>query len=127
MTSAFKRWYDSHKDWLAKKRHEQYVNDPVYREKAKERSRVYRDSKSPRPPEYKFRFKQVAKELGITVWKLHWWRTRNYFPEPRVYGRGLWFTEGQVELLRALKTGLEEGGGDKQALDIFVSIVYSNW
>jgi hypothetical protein len=76
-------WYAKNKSRLSEKRAKRYKEDAAYREAAKLRSRLQRETKkAPVATEYTVSFNDAAQQLGITVWLLREWRRKNYFPEP---------------------------------------------
>lgn len=104
--SAFKAWYARNKQRLAAERRERYRTDAEYRKKAKAaRKRQIERKKALKPKlpkEYTHRFADVAKAIGVTPWRLRFWKNAGYFPYPFKHERAYWFTDNQVQLIAEL-------------------------
>lgn len=132
--NAFSKWYESNKESLAEKRKQRYANDPEYRERAKaNRANQLAKTRSstPLPDRYTTTFQDAAEELGIGIWKFRHWRKNNYFPEPYQFGKYLYFTDSQIDLLGALEAYLANyprlPGHAKPELDNLVNLIHTNW
>ena len=103
--SRFSEWYKHNRQRLSEKRKKLYAEDPEYRQRALEASKKRRRGEPtlPTPPDAQISFAQAAERVGTSVSTLREWRRKKYFPEPKHYNRGLWFTESQVLLLKNLK------------------------
>jgi hypothetical protein len=106
--SSYQKWYEKNKQRLSEERKRLYGENPEYRARAIEASRKRRSGEQtppilPVPPDAPISLREAAERVGAGVSTLREWLSKNYFPEPRRYNRGLWFTEKQVELLRLLK------------------------
>lgn len=127
-------WYQKNKKNLLKKRKSRYENDKEYREAALRRSKEQRDRKRQQKENYLHNvpFTDAAQQLGVTVWVLREWRSKNYFPEPKKRSGRLWFQPSQVELLERIRVFFEEHGvrvteAKRSALEDVINFVYSNW
>jgi hypothetical protein len=126
-------WYAKNKERLSEKRAKRYKEDIAYREAAKLRSRLQRETKKVSAPgPHTVSFTEAAQDLGVTVWVLREWRRKNYFPEPHHRDGRLWFTPAQVHALKYLNDYFAQHGSrvtesTRSGLDDLVSLVYSNW
>lgn len=130
----FSTWYEKNKEELSRKRKERYQTDPAYREAAlRNRAKQIERQRglSPLNPIYSTTFSEAAEELGITLWRLRNWRTNNYFPEPYSYGKFLYFTDNQMQLLRNIKEFIGDKPRltmeDKEKLGSIVNLIFANW
>ncbi len=76
------------------------------------------------PKEREFRMTELAKEAGITVRTLRFYRERKLIPPPRREGRIAWYNEHHLARLRTIAGLLERGhnlGGIAQLLTAFES------
>lgn len=132
---SYSAWYEANKQRLSEKRAKRYREDPEYREKAIARAKAQRaqtKKKEPVTDGYTVSFRQMAEQLGVTVWVLREWRRKNYFPEPHLRDSWLWFKPEHVGLLNRLKLFFEQNGhrvsdATRGALDDLVSLIYVNW
>lgn len=76
------------------------------------------------PEEREFRMAELAKEAGISVRTLRFYRERKLIPPPRREGRIAWYNEHHLARLRTIAALLERGhnlGGIAQLLTAFES------
>src|SRR5438874_11423120 len=107
-------WYEANRQRISEERKKRYKEDSEYRERlvqAKRRRRNGEETSPPPPvPEGLISFQEAAKRLGKGASTLRQWRTKKYFPEPKLYNRAPWFTENQVVLLEKLKDSIKQYG-----------------
>lgn len=127
-------WYERNREAVSAARKKRYAEDPAFKKAAIARSRQYRLNKrvEPCPPGYEMNLEDLAEKLEVTIWVLRGWREKNYFPEPRMNARQLWFTSLQVQLIAGLAQFMKERGprvssADKSDLEDLVGLIYSNW
>lgn len=130
----FSRWYEQNAEALNAKRRERYHTDPEYKAKQLENRRKQLErgrSLSPLNPTYTKTFSEAAEELGISIWRLRNWRNNNYFPEPYPYGKFLYFTDRQVELLRGLTNFIGDkprlSAEDRAKMEDITNLIFANW
>lgn len=129
----FSGWYAKNRQRLSEKRRERYQSDPELRKRMIENATRRRAETRKAPPDgYTHTFDRTSKELGVPVWTLREWRRKNYFPEPLEFGRGVYFTQNQILLMKKLAEFFQTHGPRLRALDRgelqkIVSLIYSNW
>lgn len=130
----FENWYSKHKGELAAKRKKRYEEDPVYRAKAlANRANQLRSNRETEPlgEEYTTTFAEAAEDLNISIWRFRHWRGKNYFPEPHLHGKFLYFTDNQMSLLQGLADFMEQyprlPAKAKEPLAELVGLIYANW
>src|SRR5512133_3859968 len=91
--SGFRSWYVKNKQRLSEKRKQRYAEDPEYRQRALEASRLRRRGESAltTPPEGLSSFAEAAERIGVGISTLHEWRREKLFPEPKRHNGHLWF------------------------------------
>jgi DNA-binding transcriptional MerR regulator len=82
------------------------------------------DGDGPEPKAREFRMAELAREAGITVRTLRFYRERKLIPPPRREGRIAWYNEHHLARLRTIGGLLERGhtlGGIAELLSAFES------
>jgi hypothetical protein len=132
---AFGKWYAKNRQILSETRKQRYAQEPEYRQRQLEASKRYRrGERSLRtlPDDAPISFVQAAERIGRHESTLHEWRRKKLFPEPKHYGRRLWFSEKQVLLLTKLKEvirvyGNRRGKVKQHQLKEMVTSLETNW
>jgi predicted DNA-binding transcriptional regulator AlpA len=126
--------FEKNKQRLSEKRKKRYAEDSEYRQRALERSKRRRRGESilPNPADAQISFVQAAERTGISVSTLHEWRSKNYFPDPKLHNGRLWFSEKQVLLLKELKEvirvyGKRRGKVKRDRLNEVIASIKANW
>jgi hypothetical protein len=62
-------------------------------------AREARKRANEKPDRYTVNHALAAELLEITIWTLRNWRSKGYFPAPKHFRDGAWFTDNQLALL----------------------------
>jgi hypothetical protein len=128
----YQEWYENNKKRLSSKKKDRYHSDPEYRAKVIERSReqraAAREKRKAVVDEYAFTILDVAAQLGVTVWVVRDWRRKGYFPEPKLRGGKLLFTQNQIGVLMHLVEFFKNNDASNvSGLEDVKILVSANW
>lgn len=132
--STFQRWYDENRQRLSEIRKARYHTDPEYRAKVIQHARDSRARRAPRPQamgDHSIRLPDLLATLSISPWQYQEWRKRDYFPEPRRFGREVRFTPRQQVLIgniaKCVAGKRKLTRQDQVVLQSAVSMAFANW
>lgn len=133
--TAYQRWYEKNKDKLSEKRKKRYREDPEYRQGYLDRKAKQTEALRAEPvdPKYTHNFTEAAEALGVTLWTLRSWRSKDLIPEPHVHNKGLYFTTAQVGLLTRLRDFYKKVGkpvlteAEQNEVEQISDLIRANW
>jgi hypothetical protein len=133
---AFAKWYKQHGEDFNEKRRNKYNSDPEYRQRVLATARVAREQRRmahEKPDDYTVNHALAAEILGITVWTLRNWRSKNYFPSPKHFRDGAWFKDHQLALLGEIQHFMEVNNvrrlsaAQKAELQPIIERIHAQW
>lgn len=135
----FRRYYDENREEYNLTRRTRYANDPEAREKAKQRSREYRQSNAPierqLTREYNgrnvqvFSTGQIAQEMGRTPQMLRNWDKADLIPDSVFPDKHRLYTKRQKSMIIRLGQIIAENRGSLAAIPVrrYVTKMYKRW